>query len=39
MFQYVSANKDFCMNTFYSMGREHLDNFLHEEIFYLLMSV
>lgn len=39
IFQYVSSNKTFCMNTFHSMGREHLEDFLHDEIFALLIGV
>lgn len=37
--QYVKSNKVFCMNTLHSMGREHLEDFLHSEIFPLLMNV
>ncbi|WP_430857097.1 dihydroxyacetone kinase transcriptional activator DhaS [Clostridium paraputrificum] len=39
IFQYVSNNKSFCMNTFHSMGREHLEDFLQNEIFNLLIDV
>lgn len=39
IFQYVAKNKALCMNTFHSMGREHLEDFLHTEIFSLLIGV
>ncbi|MEG0309086.1 MAG: TetR-like C-terminal domain-containing protein [Clostridium sp.] len=39
IFQYVINNKSFCMNTFNSMGREHLETFLEAEIFHLLIDV
>ena len=39
IFQYVAANKAFCKNTFHSIGREHLERFLHEVTYDLLMSV
>ena len=39
IFQYVEKNKDFCINTFNSIGREHLENFLHNEVFNLLINV
>lgn len=39
MFTYVSQNKNFCINTFRSLGREHLDQFLYEITFDLLMNV
>lgn len=39
IFQYVEDNKEFCMNTFHSMGRDHLEDFLHSEIFPLVLSV
>lgn len=28
IFQYVSENKTFCMNTYHSVGRDHLEEFL-----------
>ncbi len=39
VFNYVSANKTFCLNTFHSLGREHLDRFLHEVTYDLMMGV
>lgn len=39
IFHYVMENKSLCMNTFYSMGRDHLEDFLHQEISALLMGV
>lgn len=39
IFQYVINNKSFCTSTFNSLGREHLENFLHDEIFTLLIDV
>lgn len=39
IFQYVYNNKSFCINTLNSMGREHLELFLHKEIFHLLIDV
>lgn len=39
IFQYVKNNKLLCMNTFNSMGREHLEDFLHDQIFPLLIDV
>ncbi|TCZ80839.1 TetR family transcriptional regulator [Paenibacillus albiflavus] len=39
IFQYVLDNKKFCMSTYRSMGREHLELFLHQAVFDLLMSV
>ncbi|NLG92894.1 MAG: dihydroxyacetone kinase transcriptional activator DhaS [Clostridiales bacterium] len=39
IFQYVMANKAFCKNTFHSIGREHLDHFLHEVTYDLMMGV
>lgn len=39
IFHYVAENKNFCMNTFYSLGREHLENFLYEVTFDLLIGV
>lgn len=39
IFQYVLDNKKFCMSTFRSMGRDHLDLFLHQTVFGLLLAV
>lgn len=39
IFQYVAENRVFCLNTFHSLGREHLDRFLHEVTFDLLIGV
>jgi len=39
IFRYVLDNKKFCMCTYRSMGREHLDLFLHQAVFELLMGV
>lgn len=39
VFQYVSDNIIFCKNTFHSLGREHLDRFLHEVTYELIMGV
>lgn len=39
IFNYIIKNKDFCMNTFRSLGREHLEHFLYEVTYDLLMNV
>lgn len=39
IFKYVSNNKSFCISTFNSVGREHLEDFLHSEMFRLLIDV
>ncbi|MCM3039367.1 TetR/AcrR family transcriptional regulator [Paenibacillus motobuensis] len=39
IFHYVLDNKKFCLSTYRSMGREHLDLFLHQAVFDLLMGV
>lgn len=39
VFNYVKENKTFCMNTLNSMGRDHLEDFLHKEVFNLLIAV
>lgn len=39
IFEYVKENKNFCMNTFHSMGREHLEDFLYEQVFKLIIDV
>ncbi len=39
IFQYVGENQEFCLNTFHSLGREHLERFLHEVTYDLLIGV
>lgn len=39
IFCYIEDNKEFCMNTLDSLGKEHLANFLHDNTFDLLISV
>lgn len=39
IFQYVEENKAFCLSTFCSLGREHLEKFLNSVTFDLLYSV
>ena len=39
IFHYVLDNKKFCMGTYRSMGREHLNLFLHQAVYELLMAV
>lgn len=39
VFQYVAENRDFCMNTFHSIGRDHLETFLDSVTFDLLIAV
>lgn len=39
IFQYVKNNKSFCINTFNSLGRDHLENFLYNQIFYMIIDV
>ncbi|MHC1747154.1 MAG: dihydroxyacetone kinase transcriptional activator DhaS [Cellulosilyticaceae bacterium] len=39
IFYYVRDNKAFCMSTLQSLGRDHLENFLYEVVFDLLMGV
>lgn len=39
IFLYVQDNDKFCMNTFRSLARDHLDNFLYEITFELLIKV
>lgn len=36
---YIEKNKAFCQNTLNSLGRDHLDSFLHSVSFELLMGV
>ncbi|KAJ49809.1 putative dihydroxyacetone kinase regulator [Clostridium tetanomorphum] len=38
-FQYVERNKSFSINTFHSLGREHLEQFLYSVTFDLLIGV
>ncbi|KJR49238.1 transcriptional regulator [Desulfosporosinus sp. I2] len=39
IFLYIGKNKAFCLNTLNSLGRDHLDTFLHSIAFELLMGV
>lgn len=39
IFQYVSENREFCMNSYHSLGREYLESFLYDVVFDLLMKV
>lgn len=39
IFYYVNDNKEFCLNTFNSMARDHLEHFLYIEVFKLLFDV
>lgn len=39
IFKYISNNKDFCMNTFHSLGREQLEDYLYKVTFDLLIGV
>ena len=39
IFLYIEKNKAFCLNTLNSLGRDHLDFFLHSISFELLMGV
>lgn len=39
VFHYIEKNKAFCLNTLNSLGRDHLDSFLHSVSFELLMGV
>lgn len=39
IFYYVRDNRDFCMNSMYSLGRDHLDSFLYSNTFDLLIGV
>lgn len=39
IFQYVEDNKAFCLNTFCSLGREHLEQFLNSVTYDLLYGV
>lgn len=39
IFQYVEDNRSFCLSTFHSLGRDHLETFLNSVTFDLLYSV
>lgn len=39
IFQYVEENRAFCLSTFHSLGRDHLEAFLNNLTFDLLMGV
>ncbi|GFZ30293.1 TetR family transcriptional regulator [Clostridium zeae] len=39
IFEYVSNNKDFVLNTYHSLNREHLENYLYSETYNLLLGV
>ncbi|MBK1812337.1 TetR/AcrR family transcriptional regulator [Clostridium sp. YIM B02505] len=39
IFEYVSKNKDFVLNTYHSLNREHLENYLYSETYNLLLGV
>ena len=39
IFQYVEMNRTFCINSFHSIGRDHLEDFLHTVTFDLLINV
>lgn len=39
IFYYVSDNRAFCLNTFHSLGRDHLEEFLYSVTFDLLIGV
>lgn len=39
IFQYVEANRAFCLSTYHSLGREHLELFLNQVTFDLLEGV
>lgn len=39
IFLYIENNKAFCLNTLNSLGRDHLDTFLHAIAYELLMGV
>lgn len=39
IFHYVQANRDFCLSTYQSLGREHLERFLNTVTFDLLYNV
>lgn len=39
IFDYVAANKEFCSATFHSLGRDHLESFLYDNTYELLIGV
>jgi len=39
IFQYVEENRAVCLNTFHSLGREHLEQFLYSVCYNLLIDV
>ena len=39
IFEYVEKNKDFVLNTYHSVSREHLETFLYQETYQLLWDV
>ncbi len=39
IFHYIENNKSFCINSLYSLGRDHLDSFLNRITFDLLLGV
>lgn len=39
IFEYIENNRDFVMSTYHSVSREHLENFLYQETYRLLMDV
>lgn len=39
IFQYVLENKNFIINTYHSLSREHLESYLHNETYILLIGV
>lgn len=39
IFQYVEANRPFCLSTYHSLGREHLETFLNSVTYELLYGV
>lgn len=39
IFRYIKENRTFCMNTFHSLGRDHLERFLYTVTNELLMGV
>lgn len=39
IFEYVQENKAFVINTYHSISREHLERFLYNETYHLIMDV
>lgn len=39
IFSYVKENAKFCLNTFHSVGKEHLNDFLYDVTYELLINV